>query len=103
MATVIVGFVGGDVATVLTIVAAAITALALADGRLDLDGVRRSISVPAVVVILGAALLREPIAGLAAYLPAPGGRRTCPPRAPRRRRGWPFRPWRSSGAGCRRS
>ena len=71
VATIAVGFAGGDVATVLTMVAAAITALALVDGRLSPDGIRRAISVPAVAVILGAAVLREPIAGLAAYLPVP--------------------------------
>lgn len=69
--TVVVGFAGGDVANVLTAAAAVITALVLLDGRLAVTHIRTAVPVSAVLVILAAAILREPIASLASYLPLP--------------------------------
>lgn len=66
------GFAGGDVAAVLTLVAATITALALLDGRLAAGAIRHAIPWSAVLVILAAGVLREPIGALAAHLPVPG-------------------------------
>ena len=69
--TVVVGFAGGDVANVLMVASAVITALALLDGRLTMTHVMTAVPVSAVLVILAAAILREPIASLASYLPLP--------------------------------
>lgn len=69
--TVVVGFAGGDVANVLTGAAAVITALVLLDGRLAVMDIWTAVPVSAVLVILAAAILREPIASLATYLPLP--------------------------------
>jgi arsenical pump membrane protein len=68
---VVVGFAGGDVAAVLAIASAVITAAALLDGRLTVPAIRHALSIPAIVVILAAAVLRDPIAGLSGLLPVP--------------------------------
>ena len=51
-------------ATALTLAAALITALAVADGRLTPGAIRAATSLPAIGVILAAVVLREPIAAL---------------------------------------
>jgi Na+/H+ antiporter NhaD/arsenite permease-like protein len=71
LGAVVLGFAEGDVASELTMVAATITALALVDGRLRLPSVARAVPVAPVLVLLAAAVLREPIASLAGYLPRP--------------------------------
>ncbi len=77
VAAVVVGVAGGDVALVFAAVAALCAALALADGAATARGLLRSIPVSGVVVVLAAAVAREPMIQLAAGLPHPDA--TLPP------------------------
>lgn len=70
-ATVAVGFAGGDVAVVLGAASALVVGIGLWDGRFTPTNALRAIPWSAVAVIVGAALLRAPIAGFAARLPDP--------------------------------
>ncbi|MEP6637842.1 MAG: hypothetical protein ABJC39_00705 [Chloroflexota bacterium] len=64
-------------ATILTLVVLVIIALAFADGCLGVASARREIPWSAVLIILAAAPLREPIGTLAAHVTIPGA--TAPP------------------------
>jgi arsenical pump membrane protein len=69
VAAVAVGIAGGDVALVFAAVAAAVAALALTDGAATPTGLLRSIPISGVVVVLAAAIARQPMIDLAAGLP----------------------------------
>jgi arsenical pump membrane protein len=66
-----VGIAGGDVALAFAAIAAVVTALALADGAASIRGLVRSIPISGVVVVLVAAIAREPMIRLADGLPQP--------------------------------
>lgn len=70
---VIVGIAGGDVALVFVAVAAVCAALALASDAVRPATLVRSIPTSGIVVVLVAAIAREPMIELAARLPHPGG------------------------------
>ena len=76
VATVGVGFAGGDVALALGATSAIVVGIGLWDGRLGPRDAIRAIPWSAVAVILGAAVLRAPISALAEHLPDP--ERTAP-------------------------